>query len=122
MTYVADHVQASKSGRAEHNSWWHRATTDQRLAQIDGGIECGMTARHVALACGLIDGKDVVHNFARRHDRSFPAENRVNQSQKGNTRHHKVNADRSAYLRGERVDLWGSAQGQDDFALDEVEA
>ena len=34
-------------------SWWDKATTEQRLAQIDGGIECGMNAAQIAFNCGI---------------------------------------------------------------------
>ena len=118
MTYVADHVQASKSGRAEHNSWWRRATTEQRLAQLDGGIECGLAASQVALASGAT--LKMVKDMAYRHGRKFGLTNRG--STPSSQRRHSVSRDRSAYLRGERVDLWGSEQRQDEFALDEVEA
>lgn len=52
-------------------SWWANATVEQKLAQIDGGIECGMTARQIGLNCGatLI----AVRNFGNYHGRSFPA-------------------------------------------------
>ena len=116
MTYVADHVQASKSGRAEHNNWWHGATTAQRLAQLDGGLECGMTAGQIASVSGTT--QNAVWHFASTYGRRF----KVGGISRSHQRARNVTADRSAYLRGERVDLWGSEQRQDEFALDEVEA
>lgn len=52
-------------------SWWARATTEQRLAQIDGGISLGMTARQIALNCGT--QRDNLYAFGRRRGRTFPA-------------------------------------------------
>lgn len=89
------------------SSWWHRATPEQRLAQIDGGIDCRMTAGQVAMACGLEnDGAKVIHNFANRNGRHFLRGTGNNGSSA--KRHHRARADRAAYLRGEHVDFWGN--------------
>lgn len=50
-------------------SFWNTATQEQKLAQIDGGIECGMNARQVATNLGTTLG--AVGTFARNHGRSF---------------------------------------------------
>ena len=50
-------------------SWWHRATQEQRLAQIDGGIRCGMTANQVGMNVGAKG--QVVQNFAQQFGRKF---------------------------------------------------
>jgi len=33
-------------------TWWDHASVEQRLAQINGGIECGLTARQIGLCVG----------------------------------------------------------------------
>lgn len=53
------------------NSWWSRASTEQKLAQIDGGIELGMSGRHIALNVGAT--RSAVLEFGRRHGRRFVA-------------------------------------------------
>jgi hypothetical protein len=52
-------------------TFWKTATKEQKLAQIDGGIECGMTARQVAMNCGTPSIN--VYRFAERNNRSLPA-------------------------------------------------
>lgn len=56
-------------------TWWDRATREQRLAQIDGAIECGMTARQFLAAIGEINAStqriDCVGKFAAYRGRSF---------------------------------------------------
>lgn len=54
-------------------SWWSKATTEQRLAQIDGGIECGMSANHIGMNCGT--SASTCGAFGRNHGRSFPNKN-----------------------------------------------
>lgn len=62
--------------------WWYSATTEQRLAQIDGGIECGMTAKQVAMNCGarLYENATRVSSpvikFAGYHGRKFKGESK----------------------------------------------
>ncbi len=55
-------------------TWWERATTRQRLAQIDGGIECGMSSGQVAKNCGapIYTNGNAVLSCAQQHGRSFP--------------------------------------------------
>lgn len=52
-------------------SWWHKATVEQKLAQIDGGIECGMTSRQIGMNCGA--SLNVVKIFCSEHGRKLPA-------------------------------------------------
>lgn len=52
-------------------SFWSQATVEQRLAQIDGGIECRMSASQIAMNCGA--SKDAVRQFGTRHGRMFTA-------------------------------------------------
>lgn len=104
------------------NSWWHRATVEQRLAQIDGGIECGLSAREVAIASGLLPEQgSTVSVLASKHKRRFPAEN-IDRRFEGHRRRGAVGRARRAFLNGEPVDLWGNSSRQDEFALDAVEA
>lgn len=55
-------------------TWWERASTRQRLAQIDGGIECGMSSGQVAKNCGapIYTNGNAVLSCAQQHGRSFP--------------------------------------------------
>lgn len=50
-------------------SFWENATQEQKLAQIDGGIECGMNATQIAINCGTTT--EGLRKFGRYHDRSF---------------------------------------------------
>lgn len=53
--------------------WWYRASREQKLAQIDGGIECGLTAREIAICSGLLQERRLkVNNFATAHGRKLP--------------------------------------------------
>ena len=54
-------------------TFWQTATQEQKLAQIDGGIECGMNARQVGTNCGAM--RDHVLRFAQLHGRHFAAYN-----------------------------------------------
>ena len=56
-------------------TWWERASTEDRLAQIDGGIECGMTAKQISLCVGASAGHDggTLRAFATRYGRNFPS-------------------------------------------------
>lgn len=55
------------------SSWWSRASKDQKLAQIDGGIDCGIAAKHIAMNLGAT--ASAVHEFGRRHGRKFSGKN-----------------------------------------------
>jgi len=99
-------------------SWWDNASTEARLAQIDGGIECGLTANQVAMASGLrSDQRSNVSAFASRRGRHFPAENR-GRAIIGTNRRDKIGRDRTAYFRGDSINLWGTADHRDEFELD----
>ena len=50
-------------------TFWTSSTDDQKLSQIDGGIECGMTRTQVAMNCGTT--MNAVAYFASRHGRTF---------------------------------------------------
>jgi len=61
-------------------SWWSRASQEQKLAQIDGGIECGVSAKHIAMNVGA--SVSAIHEYGRRHGRKFngkptTAQNRI---------------------------------------------
>lgn len=51
-------------------TFWKTASKAQKLAQIDAGIELGMTARQVGMNVGI--GKRQVLYFAEEHGRKFP--------------------------------------------------
>lgn len=53
------------------SSWWDTATTEERLAQIDGGIECGMIARQIAKNLRMEGRWETVRVFANRKGRYF---------------------------------------------------
>ena len=57
----------------ETSSWWSRASREQKLAQIDGGIECGMSARHIAVNVGVTTS--AIHEYGRRNGRRFTGKN-----------------------------------------------
>lgn len=102
--------------------WWYRASTEQRLAQIDAGIELGMTAAQVAMNCGAAfysDGKSHVHVFARDHGRKFrnsqeeralqiEQRKEVERLRRLRSRPVAKSQLRNAYLSGEVVDFWSA--------------
>lgn len=101
--------------------WWHRATTEQRLAQIDAAIQLKMTAGQVAKNCGCYDAQDyanfpgkVVASFAASHGRYFNSKRpwSLNIGHVGGKpvakRTIAIEHARSAYLSGEVVDFWGA--------------
>lgn len=105
------------------NNWWHSATTEQRLAQIDGGIECGLTSRQIAIASGLDESEAVaVRWFANNHLRNIPHKTRFNSGRRQYPSRRLSATDRAAYLRGEPVNLWGVSEPQDEFSLDEAQS
>lgn len=82
--------------------WWDRASVEQRLAQIDAGIELGMTALQVAMASGSPDGV-AVGAFALNHGRH------MGRGGKTSSRLRAGGLKRSAkwaYDHGEPVDFW----------------
>ncbi len=54
-------------------SWWSRASREQKLAQIDGGIECGVSAKHIAMNVGA--SVSAIHEYGRRNGRRFTGKN-----------------------------------------------
>jgi hypothetical protein len=50
-------------------TFWKTATKDQRLAQIDGGIECGLCAADIAVMLGTT--ADCIRHYASRYGRSL---------------------------------------------------
>lgn len=95
------------------SGWWSKATEAQKLAQIDGGIDCEFTARQIALASGTTVA--AIYRFVQRRGISLPDRGGMPRRAA-----RKLN-DRAAYLRGEPVNLWGNTEPQDEFALDERE-
>lgn len=59
-------------------SWWYRASKDQKLAQIDGGIECGICAKHIAMNVGAT--VSAAQEFGRYHGRKFSGKNTIAQN------------------------------------------
>lgn len=55
--------------------WWKDASDSERLAQIDGGQECGMTVRQIAMNLRLNSstGYRMLRNYMQRFDRSTKA-------------------------------------------------
>lgn len=58
-------------------TYWDKASQEQRLAQIDAGIELGMTSKQIAMCLRAPmydrDGQDnAVKTFGNRHGRHFP--------------------------------------------------
>lgn len=51
-------------------SFWKIATVEQKLAQIDGAIDLGMTSGQCAMNCHTAGW--IIRNFARVHGRNFP--------------------------------------------------
>jgi len=97
-------------------TWWDKASTAERLAQIDGGIECGLTMAEVAIASGTSFG--AIAGFCNRQGLKFGTRSTHTAGQR---RTGKIRSDRSAYIRGDHIDLWGNADHRDEFALDERE-
>lgn len=54
------------------NNWWANATTEQKLAQIDGAIAVGMTSKQCSMNL-LLDEKhnNAMRQWALRHGRHF---------------------------------------------------
>ncbi len=107
--------------------WWYRASREERLAQIDAGIELGMTSAQVAMNCGCHQeqhrsshGGHTVLSFARSHGRHFPrcTENTLRKIRENvgsvaplfgdyrSRRSVRIDAATDAYLNGDSIDLW----------------
>lgn len=50
-------------------NWWKSATTEQRIAQVKGAIEIGLTQRETALLLGC--GRRGLQSFSSYHKLSF---------------------------------------------------
>ena len=82
-------------------SWWSSASTEQRLTQVDAGIELGMTSRQVALASGTT--AHAIRLMASYHSRRFAAAPKAVASKKRRAILHR---DRDQFIRGNAVDFW----------------
>lgn len=49
--------------------WWQNATTEQRLEQVKGCIECGMTCKAASITLGVTYG--ALSSFAEYHGLRF---------------------------------------------------
>lgn len=94
-------------------SWWDRASRDERLAQIDAGIELGMSAHQVAMNCGCVYDGDkkgaLLDKFARYYGRHFQSDQTVKMKNVWRERRtHEVPLKRAktSYFSGEPVDFW----------------
>lgn len=103
------------------SGWWNSASREEKLAQIDGCIEVGMTTAQCAMNLRFYDpasGRGTIGNFARRHGREFPNISGMRRVNSGLittiegrvvTRKQARDADRrQAYLSGEPVDFWSA--------------
>lgn len=84
-----------------NSSFWSRSTTAEKLAQIDGGIECGMSSKQIAMCLGAsIKGYGAaVRNFALRHNRHMPT-SRHESARRGGTAAGQSNGIRAARRAG----------------------
>lgn len=91
-------------------TWWDRASEDEKLGQIDAGIELGMTARQVGINVGAT--KETIHSFARYRGRNFPLIAGTARSMlMRNKPTVQLRRARRAYFSGEPVNLWGAGHG-----------
>ncbi len=95
-------------------TWWKNASTSQRLAQIDAGIELGLTARQIALASGVT--ASVIHHTAGSNGRSLISSKPV----AARKRSAIVRRDRDQFLRGNAVDFWSHEEPRHRNEIDEV--
>lgn len=99
------------------SEWWYSASQAQKLAQIDGGLECGMTATQVAMVSGTVSG--TVQGFAQKHDRSFPV-NTGKYVAAGHKTRRGNHASKAAYLRGDAVDFWQEPASTNTVEFEEI--
>jgi len=105
----------------KRESWWYSASNEDRLAQIDGAIELGMTAKQCAMNCGCYElqskraSNGPVADFALNHGRHFHGDSAAKGKYAGiawrngrrvSRRIAKVEDAKQAYLSGEPVDMW----------------
>lgn len=124
-------------GNARHDGWWYRATNEQRLAQIDAGIELGMTAKQVAMNCGCAyevraNGAGVregergaaVIAFAISHGRNFPRQKAGSGSAKRIGEKIAISrakaAMRDGYVIEAAFDIFNTRKQHSDSLFDEV--
>ena len=88
-------------GNAIDDGWWYRATDEQRIAQIMGGIECDMTGAQIAAVSDARWGRTVL-DFAKLHGISFGTRKGV----ASRVRRARIQSARAAYDRGEEVNFW----------------
>ncbi len=92
--------------------WWYRASTEERLAQIDGCIDVGLTGLQCAVNCGAPE--QTIRGFANKHGRHFRGGYSTaralseNNRLQGSNRHHAMRSTKKAYLAGEPVDFWSA--------------
>lgn len=103
-------------------SWWHNASTEQRLAFVQGGIECELSMRLIAGFAGLPPTKSrgaQVLTYARRH--GFRTDNTRGWSNedvlRGKARQQEKARIRRAYFHGEPL----PGTDADEFRLEEVD-
>lgn len=96
--------------------WWYRATDAEKLAQIDGCIELGMTAKQCAFNCASEFHWQTLVGFGNRHGRYFgdvayagkcdKVVSAIFEGGKYTNKRSTLNRRRDAYLSGEPVDFW----------------
>lgn len=101
----------------EASAWWPRASQSQRLAQLDGGIEVGLTAPQMAMVLG--GNPNGIRQFAWLHGRKI--------GRGGNNARLAAVQDlyraKRAFIRGEYVDFFGADDvAPDEFRLEELGA
>ena len=100
------------------SNWWHVATTEQKLAQLTGGIECGMTAKQIGMCSGALSG--AVRRFAQCHEVTIPHFRHM-ATKKRNATVWSGHWARKSYLAGEPVDMWADTSPRLDRPTPEVE-
>lgn len=85
------------------SGWWGRATSEQKLAQVQGALEVGMSAGQCAMNVGTM--RQNVSDFALRHGLSFSGVGDLEASRHRWATHRA----RKKFFSGEDVDFWRSA-------------
>lgn len=102
------------------STWWERASVEDRLAQIDGGIECGMTSRQIAMNCGapIFKRDNAVLRFGKAHGRHFLAKNSAGRSREGGLSSSLVRTRKSGFVEYEistAFDIFGTREPTERF-------
>lgn len=104
------------------SGWWERASTEDRLAQIDGGIEAGLSSLEIAKIVGAPiyhDGKsNAAHAFGSSHGRRFSRVNVRANGRRGGLAAGILNARRRGVADSEissAFDLFDAPHHQDRF-------